>query len=272
MEGNNNNEVDLIELVYKIIVFFKKRLWWFVCFALLGAVFGSVKAFTEKDYYDSSLLAKTNIVSSEIVNGILNQLSKLSEQGDYEKIAQDLKISEEQVRELRSLEVSAQEKGNVLDIHIQVYNEEVLPVIQDALIRYVDSTPFIKEELELLRLQNNSMIEKIDEEIEYLSSLKKSSKTINKDEKQVFVYLPDAQSLISKKMLELYDEKQKKEKELAAKEHAVVMITNFQKEKAPANRRISQIFINMLLFLFVGVFIVSIVSLFKGCCAYNKIK
>lgn len=213
----SNNEIDLIELYQKILVFIFKKFLTFVIFAVIGLLLGTAYYFKKSNIITTSYLAETSDISKELVYSLTEKISFSFETNDIDFLKSDLHLDEETLSEISKLSIDT--TGNILNISIISTSKESLLPFTEALLSYYNNQPYILEAQKSKQEKKRKLIEKINEEITYINKIQEQFLNGNKDGKVTINQLNGSHS----QKLNLYKMKQNCEDEIK-KEDAISLI------------------------------------------------
>lgn len=209
-----HDEIDLVELFYRIFVFFRKYFWLMLGFLIVGAAYGLFQSMKTNEFYESEMII-TSSVDNEMLISLLNKPQELKQKGEKELLAQTLSISSEKVNAIRSIEAGFQKNtdnkySNRILIKIATIDKQLINSIYAGLKTYLNNNDHIKQELTIEEEQIRYLIEKTKEEIKDLEELKKNDIDKNlRSQLMIFNNQPMPNKLIlelTKEMLDLQKE------------------------------------------------------------------
>jgi hypothetical protein len=214
-EQKHNDEIDLIELFQKMgdgiknlfnklislinsffILLIRKSLW-LITFTILGAIVSYALFTGTKRYYTSEMTARSNSMNNTVVVNSINLLNDLFINNNYSGLAGNLKISEEQAKNIKSIkayygidlnkdgladfvdykntynpkDTNQIRLGDVFYLQISVFDETVFPILKNSIKSYISHNPFIIENNDVRIRQSENQIQVLKGEIAKLDSL-----------------------------------------------------------------------------------------------------
>jgi len=264
----NNSEIDIIELLVKIVKFTKQYILFFVILIIVGIIFG-ILTNKKQTVYTSEMIGTTDLISDyyytnkegnlvlksekniqEIVE-IINTLNKINIENELginktsniiATIINNEKEDSKETLENFKITVVFSEQTDVSNLYEKINN-------------YLSQNKYVKSKFEEQEQQNTALIEKINSEIEEIDSLQKlilSSKKIDNE----IVYEKNSQ------IINLFEKKLALEKKNNNK-NPLVSITNFYPVKEKTSDNKIKIIITTIIFLIIGVLIALIKELLK---------
>ncbi len=209
------DEIDLVELFYKIFAFFRKYFWVMVGFLIVGASYGLFKSLKTDEFYESEMVV-TSSLDNEMLISLLNNPQKLKQKGEKELLAKTLSISIEGVNDIKSIDAifeenTNQKNSNRIVIKVAAVNRELIDSIYSGINSYIKSNTHIKQELLIEEQQIRYLIEKTEKEIEDLEELKDGEVDKNLSSQMMII---NDQPMPNKLILDLTKEKLNLEKQL----------------------------------------------------------
>ena len=228
VEKNNtgsSDEIDLKELFQAIGNFFKsifinimlffvsirnatlKNIKLIIICGVLGGLAGIALNYVSQDYYKSSMVLKSSYLSGRLMESAIDKLDALSDEDNYQQLANTLKIDLELARKIRGfsyepfvsedevvqLEVFKEqlraqiddeetiekfidklrsENRNTYRIMVEVFDNSIIEKLEQPLLNYFQKNPYVSKRLEIER--TNLLLEEKNtkEELAKLDSLK----------------------------------------------------------------------------------------------------
>jgi hypothetical protein len=162
--------------------FLKRELTGLLVAGLVAAAVGGVYALLQKQTYQAEMTVSYGQLEKKIYADMLYKLEELRSGGEYAGLASVLGISVEQAKKIRRIDSrNIHNEPLVKDVSTQkvpfyvvvdVYDESVLPVLQQALVKYINAPPFVKARLKLNEQNYLDEIAMIRKQMAYMDSLK----------------------------------------------------------------------------------------------------
>jgi hypothetical protein len=180
----SEDEVDLISLLERATLFFRRFSLLFIIAGIIGILLGCLIYFISPRIYKSRMILHssylTNMEQIEIID-YWNELLKRSERGT---LAQILVCDGPVLNDLVSCEAAEILKNysasnpNGFYIDVKVKNNAILPELQKAIVNGLNSTELVKQKLAIKRVNLKELIDKVAIEIGKLDSTKSSIERI----------------------------------------------------------------------------------------------
>jgi len=174
----SEDEMDLISLLERGALFFRRFSVLFIVAGIIGILLGCLIYFTSPKIYKSRMILHssylTNMEQIEIID-YWNELLKRDERGT---LAQILSCDGPVLNDLVSCEAAEILKNysasnpNGFYIDVKVKNNAILPELQKAIVNGLNNTEFVKQKLATKRANYKELIDKVAIEINKLDSTK----------------------------------------------------------------------------------------------------
>ncbi|MDD2636211.1 MAG: hypothetical protein PHW82_12035 [Bacteroidales bacterium] len=204
-----NKEIDIIGLIAKTVLFFKRHIISIVVITLLSAIVGILDFYLGKNYYKVNLIATSPNVDREIVYEIASPIVYYIQNEMYDTVAQKLNVDLEVAQCIRKIELDTSLTDAVI-ISLNVNSKDNMQELQGGLMTYFNELPFFKSQLKIRQNEIKTYINVLNQEIDDL----------NKMQEVVFDNLEDRNNsqMVSvgglfSEMIEIYDRKVELEKE-----------------------------------------------------------
>lgn len=277
---NNNNEIDIVELLLKTFIFFKKYLIIFVIAIILGFAFGKIKTNRLVTYYNSEMLLiskiqndldykimprirkDNNIGNTAIITNIVNTAQSLIKSQNFELLEQRTGIDKKQLQEIVNINSKIVADDNSADfdyitVNVTVKNPEILNNLGAGIINFINNNEYIKEKTHKDSLLILELIAQTDKKIETLEEYQK--KTLQNSRTEIMLI---GKSSIFSESVDLMSYKQKLMQELYSLS-AARMVENFYTPKYKAAKSSNAVYIYPFLFFALAFFIALIIEINK---------
>ncbi len=213
-----NNEIDLIEVFFKIYIFFKKKFWILFIATIIGAGLGYSTKFFAKPHFESSMIVKSYIMSSNLLSEYIVKFQNLLNDENYKLLHEQTNLSIEELRSIKEIttEIPYDEKGKdelgYTIIHVKCIQNIVLDKLGNGILSFLEKEPYIKSEIESFKEKNTVIIDHITDEISNigLKNGQVSSKISEKNKINIF----NSNETFYNELIFLLEEKFQREKEL----------------------------------------------------------
>jgi len=179
-DTNRNNEIDLVELLLKGVIIIRDNFWTIVLFFVIGCALGATYFMTAQKQYLSKMIISSNILTNTYAKVLFDNVNDHLRDHDYKIVADALQITEDQTRQVVSLEIETliKTEGNSTKdsdrylITAHVYDKQVLPNLQQGVIKYLENNEFVKVRVKQQRNFLKQMLSSIDQELKELQQFK----------------------------------------------------------------------------------------------------
>jgi len=209
---NNSNEIDLIELYQKILVFISQRIFTFIIFSVLGLLVGFAVYYNKSKIIKTTYLAQTNVISNDLIYSLTDKIAYSIEKNDISFLEQNLNVDIETINSIKEISIDTNNNNNnIINISIISSSKETLLPFAKAIIHYFNNLPFIKEQIKSNIKSETFFLNKVNEEIENINKFQQKFLEDNKKGKVTINQISGSHS----EKLQLYKIKQKYEEKLA---------------------------------------------------------
>jgi len=241
----NPEETDIIELLARgvsaISNNFKPLLW----ALLIGTAVGGIFYMVVPKRYSSRMIIQYSVLTEPYAMNIAKDLTQLINEGNSLEASKKLGVTEEEASLIYSIDIEnikdTEEKDkleqkeftNALLVTAQVFDNAILPVLQNGILSLLSDNDYVKVREKLRRDYYVGMIAKVDRELGALDSMKQS--LFKRKDKAFDVLLMDPTN-IYKMAVELSKEKigYQNGLALASSVHLVAGFTAYDNPSFPA--------------------------------------
>jgi len=245
-----------LNVLYTIFLFLIRRSILIGAIIIITLAFGYFQYKTSPRYYSSSLEAYSNAMSSIDMINYVNNINKLFLEDNNEGLQSKLGLDPlllEKIKGAKAFKVIDINKDGITDlvdyhdryltsdsvvshsrfvIKVEVYSQTVFPLIQTKILNYIDQNQYIKDRNTLRKEQLSALIQKLDNEISSLDSLKKSEYFTKENRTktqagQILVMNETETQLYHGQIMTLYREKQGFEETLTLRTDPITVIQDF---------------------------------------------
>ena len=182
--ATSEDEVDLISLLERAVLFFRRFRLLFIGAGIVGILLGFLVYFISPRIYKSTMILRssylTNMEQIEIID-YWNELLKRNERGT---LAEILGCDGPLLDDLVSCEAAEILKNysstnpNGFYVDVKVKNNSILPGVQKAIVNGLNNTELVKQKLATKRANLKELISKVAVEISKLDSVKSNIEKI----------------------------------------------------------------------------------------------
>lgn len=172
---HHNDEIDLKDLLKKTIRALERGTITIILSVLLGAILGLAYFFYSSTTYSSSMVISSDILVLSNIQALFDPFEDLIGDKDSTTIADRLNINKEDAAKIKKFEVEAifgsENTGNC-EIIVTVTDISVLPQLEEGILNFLENNKFVKRRVALREEKYNALLEKIDNDIKGIDSLK----------------------------------------------------------------------------------------------------
>ncbi len=286
---NNKNEIDLLELLIKIYLYLIKYWWILLISIFVGIIFTFIKNKSSLKTYSSSMIVSAKQDNdymyavtfkefskryeknpAEIIIGIINQTNELIKNGNLSVLAKKMKLSESDLNGIKSISSEynfekGQAPGNIIKITAKSSDNHVFNKLGGGIIYLINNNSYVKEKEIEDSLMLTQIIKKIDSKLNELDSLQVK---FLKDGKINDLIIFNNNSFFGESVM-LASLKEKLVKELQNIEQ-IKTVEDFYIPKPVSTSLKMPLIINSILFLFIGLVIISFIVFNKKARSFNQ--
>ena len=213
-----SDEIDLIEVFFRIYIFLKKKFWVLFIATIVGAGLGYSTKFYAKPHFESSMIIKSYTISSNLLCEYIDKFQSLLFDGNYKLLQEETGISIEDLKSIEQItteipydEKEKEELGYVF-VLVKCSNNSILNKLSGGIQSYLDKEPFIIKEIESFKEKNTSIISHVTDEITNLTL--KNGKTYSGSNEKNKINIYNGTESFYNELIFLLEEKYQREKEL----------------------------------------------------------
>lgn len=176
----HNDEIDLKDLLKKIIGVLSRGTKTIILSILLGAILGLAYFFNSSITYKSNMILSSEVLVLANVQGLLDPFNSLLEEGNFSLLSERLGIDEEMVAKIKEIEIKSvfeketdnKEPVNYFEVTVTVTDNNILPQLQESIVRFLQNNEFVQKRVALKEDGLKTLIDRIDKEIAQIDSVK----------------------------------------------------------------------------------------------------
>ncbi|MEQ1585848.1 MAG: hypothetical protein ABL895_08225 [Cyclobacteriaceae bacterium] len=212
----NSDEIDLLELLARIVLSIKSNFKLILGAFLIGSLFGLAYYQFVPKTYESRILISSEILTESYCKTIVADLNKLIREDNFVSLSSKLKIDMQEASTLSNIEVKnaidkadgiKEQEKNYLTITCQTSNNSIWPNLQTGLINFFETNEYVKIRVEQRKKYYTQVIQKIDKELIDLNELKSriANSEINQSNKDNYILFDP--TTVNTKILDLNKER-----------------------------------------------------------------
>ena len=254
-------DIDLLLLIERALLFFKRYKWIFIAAIVLGISSGIFIYSSLPKIYKSRLIAHSFLLTNQEEIQIIDNWNELLSKHEYSSLGKIFSCSERMLHSVKQIKGDEIQKvftptnPNGFLIEVTVTDFSLLDTLQKAIVYGLENNDYLKARMELKRANLRELITKTTAEIQKFDLTKKRLEDIlNGNEPPSSLSIIDITGL-SKQLIEM-NEKLMNYKQDLQFANALQILQGFSKFKQPAGPK-------LLVWLFLGlVFFLSIAYLY----------
>ena len=236
----SSEDIDLLLLAERIILFFKKNKWTFIIAIILGialGVFGYIKI--QKTYRSRLILHSFTLTNSEQIE-IIDNWNNLLRKKEYDELSAAFNCPInvlQRVKQMKATEIQkvfTPNNPNGYYVDVVVTDNSVLDSLQKGIVDGLENTEYIKQRLAARRADLKELIEKVEKEISKLDSTKTQMEDIIEGKEKSSSSLIIDGSTINRQLVDMTEKLLSFKQELRFTS-AVQVLQGFSKFKKPSD-------------------------------------
>lgn len=178
---NNSDEIDLLELLAKIVITIKSNILSIIIAFVIGSILGLGYYHLVPKVYESKMILLSDILTSSYSERITESLDYLIKEENDEVLSTRLGISEREASSITKIEIESvkqetkeiESESSTFIITVRTEDKTILPNLQEGLINHLRNNEYVKVRVRQRQDFYKAMIEKVGIEINSLDSLKR---------------------------------------------------------------------------------------------------
>jgi len=282
--------MDIFNLL-KSILNFLYRQWRFIAiFFVIGLILGFTYDFLRAPYYETTATATSGlsffegiidpseleypIIDQKIAIEMVNGLGKIVENGEYQILANKLKVSEEVAKTVKFIEAeqsyeldleNRRQKLSQFLITIKVTDNTSIRAVSEGFINYFNNNGYSNKNFNLFQKQSPELINYLNKEINDLQTYRSNLNNKTDFEMSTISIANDNSESLQNQIIQLYEKKQSLERDLELLK-PLSFVSDFPVYRKPTSRTLFRVGVLSFLFLFLGFFI----ALFRDVKSFMK--
>lgn len=181
MTANTKDEIDLQQLAVNLVRYFQRYLRFISISAFVGALSGLGFYLALPPVYESQMIVMSDILTSSYSDRLTESLDRLIKEKNDSILANRLNLTTEEAKKVGKIEIESVKKetgtnkdneSSTFIVTVSVLNSSLLPKLQNGLIEYLRNNQYVKTRVRQREEMYKTLIEKLDQEIQSLDSLK----------------------------------------------------------------------------------------------------
>lgn len=177
---SNDNEIDLKDLLKKIIDVLSRGTKTIILSVLLGAILGLAYFFNSSITYKSNMILSSEVLVLANVQGLLDPFNSLLGEGNFSLLSERLGVDEGIAAKIKEIEVKStfekesdnKELVNYFEVTATVTDNDILPQLQEGIVNFLQNNEFVQKRVTLKEEGLKTLIARINKEIAQIDSVK----------------------------------------------------------------------------------------------------
>jgi LPS O-antigen subunit length determinant protein (WzzB/FepE family) len=266
-----SDEIDLLELLGKLIGVLKTNSKLIIVSILIGTILGLCYSQLAPKIYESRMLISSDILTESYSKILTTDLNQLLSENNYDVLSSKLKISPAYASKIKSIDVAIEKPNvkiiapktnekNYLTITCQTEDNSIWADLQKGLIIFFEINDYVSIRVSQKKEYFNQMIGKIDKELLDLSELKiriLNSQITQSNKDNSILFDP---TTVNSKILELNKEKINLQNSLELV-NSIQLVEGFTVFNKPTSPKLS---VSLVAGSSLGLFFVALIIVFKS--------
>jgi hypothetical protein len=271
--NNSDSEIDLFNLLLKLLKFIKKSKKVIIAFFLFGIIIGGInyfrKASDNKIVYEKTYLAESAIMSNEVIVSIINSIGLKNEfpDNDLVLLSNKLSLSMPVVQSIKNISAELQStssESSVIKLKIEWSDQNNIDSLIYGITHYINSIEYVKKRYDIDRKQQAQLILILNNKINHYDEALGLNKI--SDSEKLLKQIVGKNEVLN--YMELIDRKQKLEKQISLL-NSIEFIASSE-AKIISRPKISLELFKIIAFGILGAFMAVSFIFFFGI--YNKVR
>jgi hypothetical protein len=240
---SDSDDIDLLLLLERCLIFFKKYKWVFLIAILLGIGSGLYMYRSLPKVYKSRMVLHSFLLTNQELITIAGNWNDLLKRHEYASLAQIFHCPESllyRVKQIKTQEIQkifTPTNPNGFTVEVMVTDNAVLDSLQTAIVSGFENTPYIRQRVDIKKANLAELIEKTSDEIARLDSTKKMMEDIISGKQRITSSLVIDGSSINRQLIEM-NQKLMSFKEDLNFGNAIQVFQGFSKFSKPAGPKL----------------------------------
>lgn len=174
------DEIDLLDLLAKTIRLIRNNTKILLLCLSLGIAAGLARHFTTEKVYQSKMILLSDILTSSYSERLSEILTTLIKEKNTKILSQRLEVTEAEAAKIVEIKIESVKKEKAEDekesstfiVTVEVHDNVILNKLQNGIVNYLRNNEFVNVRVQQRKFLYQTMMEKVDQEIKSLDSLK----------------------------------------------------------------------------------------------------
>ncbi len=237
--GFREDDIDLIALIERGILFFKKYKWVFLTAIIVGLFLGFLRYRSLPAVYKSRMVIHSFVLTNQNDIQIVANWNAVLKSGEFTALTSIFNLGEDvlcKVKQIKAEEIQkifTPNNPNGFTIDVLVTDNSVLEDLQKGIVYAFENSPYVKDRLDAKRNRLQELIDKTGLELKKMDSTKKMVESLISGKGSTSSSLIVDASTINRQWIEM-NEKFISLKEELKFSNAVQVLQGFSQFKKPA--------------------------------------
>lgn len=176
------NNLRLVDIMFRVVVYFIRRIKILSVFAIVGLAIGIVFQYTATSKFKGTMTAISAVVPRAIFEDVMDPVITACSASDTKRKCSLLGIEEAVAESIVAIEILPDEEvkiindldkeyeNNIINVEVTVYDPDLLPAIQEAILSYLENNPYISAKLKQKQTLIAASLDEINHQIVLLDS------------------------------------------------------------------------------------------------------
>lgn len=269
-------DIDLLALIQRTVIFFQKYKWLFLGATILGLAFGYITYLQMPKVYKSRLILHSFSLSNLDYIQVIDSWNSLVRKGEHAALAETMSLDPAVLRKVNQLKgteiqhVFTATNPNGFYVDVFVTDTAVLDELQAGILTGLENIDYIRKQLSIKKSNLQQLIAQVETEIVKLDSTKSRIESIIRDQSSHSSSLIIDVTGLNKQLIEL-NEKLLYYKQDLQFTTAVQVLQGFTRYSKPAGpRKTVWLGLGWLSFMAIAWFIALFTSVRQKLRSYNR--
>lgn len=241
--GTASDDIDLLLLLERCILFFRRYKWVFIIAVMAGLAVGTFFYLSLPKVYKSRLIVHSFLLTNQEEIQIVDNWNDLLKKKEYTILAAAFHCRESLLYPLKKIKAEEIQKvftatnPNGFTIEVTVTDNAILPDLQNGIVSGLENSEYVRDRIAVKKANLQELIGKTSREIEKLDSIKETMAKIISGHGSTSSSLIIDGSSVNRQLIEM-NEKLLSFKEGLQFANAVQVLQSFSPFKQPAGPKL----------------------------------
>jgi hypothetical protein len=183
-QGTAPEDIDLLLLIERAILFFSRYKWVYIVATAVGLALGTYFYFSLAKIYQSRMVIHSFLLTNQEEIQIANNWNDLLRKKEFTILAQTFHCPEKILYRVKGIKADEIQKvytpqnPNGFAIEVNVTDNSILPDLEKGIVYAYENAEYVKEKIDFKKASYRELIDKTSQEIKKLDSTKRSLENI----------------------------------------------------------------------------------------------